>query len=318
MKTRIIINLNLPGIHAWPGVVNTQYKDTQGYLQFPHRHDFHINAQKEVEHDDRDVEIIDLKNQIIATLKKRYWNDDKGCLMLGSMSCEMLAQELCQIFELVECIVLEDGENGAVAYYNEQLDQKSTVKTTLTTNHVGHNPSIHDVIEHNVVFGEQLGNFINNGENITFVCGYLCSGKSTLGWAYADGLVSSKICESVGYLEISDIVKKVKKVTKREELQGNPDLDVHIIAEISDMSRKFEHLIVGGARQLSILKAFPKASAIWLDVPEKLRYARYQNSSKDQDKSFDAFAVANTKDLDLGLQQVKDYIFSKQRLKHSK
>lgn len=77
------------------------------YLQNEHRHVFHITAYVEVSHDDRDVEFIVLKHRIEEYLQEFYPTNK-----LGSMSCEMLAAELIEAFNLSKCIVSEDGENG--------------------------------------------------------------------------------------------------------------------------------------------------------------------------------------------------------------
>jgi len=103
MKTSIIIKLRFSALHNWPGC-NIPEVD---YLKYPHRHEFHITCKQVVEHDDRDVEIIMLKNSVADFLYKTY---RKG---FGSMSCEQIAKMLLLKFELTYCKVLEDGENGA-------------------------------------------------------------------------------------------------------------------------------------------------------------------------------------------------------------
>lgn len=112
LKTNIIINTQVEGIHNWPGC---DIKEVE-FLKFPHRHIFHICCKKEVKHDDRDVEIINLKRQINQVLSQVYGSAETGVLMFGSKSCEMLARELLLTFELEYCSFLEDGENGAEVY----------------------------------------------------------------------------------------------------------------------------------------------------------------------------------------------------------
>ena len=105
-KTNIIINTQVEGIHNWPGC---DIKEVE-FLKFPHRHLFHICCKKEVNHDDRDVEIIELKRKINTFLDEIYGNNDRT-LLFGSKSCEMIAKELMDTFKLNYCSVLEDGEN---------------------------------------------------------------------------------------------------------------------------------------------------------------------------------------------------------------
>jgi len=70
---------------------------------------FHVKAYKKVTHDDRDVEFIMLKHRIQEFMIAR-WPDHN----FGPMSCEMIAEKLMNVFELSQCEVSEDGENGAV------------------------------------------------------------------------------------------------------------------------------------------------------------------------------------------------------------
>jgi hypothetical protein len=101
-RTFITVNLQYEAIHRWEGCNILEVI----YLQNYHRHIFHIKCKKEVKHDDRDIEIICFKNEILAYLSKYKGNFE-------NMSCEMIARELVHIFDLSYCEVLEDGENGA-------------------------------------------------------------------------------------------------------------------------------------------------------------------------------------------------------------
>ena len=113
-KTFVRVSLSVEGIHAWPGVVNDPILNKEvGFLQFPHRHMFFFKAMKSVSHNDRDVEIIRLKRNITAYLVVTYLNDDL-VLDFGNKSCEMLAHEILEQFDMDSVEVLEDNENGAV------------------------------------------------------------------------------------------------------------------------------------------------------------------------------------------------------------
>lgn len=100
----------MEGIHHWP----TCPFEEVAYLRLPHRHMFHFKALVNVSHDDRDVEFIILKHMIREYLNETYWHDEFKCLFFGPMSCEMIARELMEEFNLSQCEVGEDGENGAV------------------------------------------------------------------------------------------------------------------------------------------------------------------------------------------------------------
>lgn len=103
MKKNIIVNLQFEGIHNWPDCPI----DEVSFLKYPHRHIFYICGKKEVTHNDRDIEIIQLKRQMSDHLKYEIDSD------LGSTSCESLAERLLNDFDLDYCSVLEDNENGA-------------------------------------------------------------------------------------------------------------------------------------------------------------------------------------------------------------
>lgn len=109
MKKLIVINLQVEGVHHWPGC---DIKEVS-FLKHPHRHIFHITAKKEVAHNDRDIEIIKLKREIIGWLGFVYSSVEFKCINFQALSCEDIAEGLIKKFKLNYCQVLEDNENGA-------------------------------------------------------------------------------------------------------------------------------------------------------------------------------------------------------------
>lgn len=109
MPVNIIINTQAEGIHNWPDCFIPEVS----FLKHPHRHIFFIVAKKEVTHNDRDIEIIQLKRKIDQYLIDSYAIKGQKTLHFGSKSCEMIAEELFEKFQLSYCSVLEDNENGA-------------------------------------------------------------------------------------------------------------------------------------------------------------------------------------------------------------
>lgn len=108
--TNIIVNLVIEGTHNWLKCNLTGVD----FLKFPHRHMFYICAKKEVQDNDRQIEIISFKRKIIDYLSHRYGNPCD----FKSLSCEMIAEELIKKFSLNYCSVLEDNENGAEVIKN--------------------------------------------------------------------------------------------------------------------------------------------------------------------------------------------------------
>ena len=113
-KTNIIIRFQLDGMHNF----------TKAAVLFPeaafladrHRHMFHFELYKQVNHDDRDVEFICFKRDVMNYLTDKYSDNYKRTLEFGAMSCEMIARELLEYFDCERVSVFEDGENGAEIY----------------------------------------------------------------------------------------------------------------------------------------------------------------------------------------------------------
>ena len=109
----IFVTFQREGIHCWPGA-----KDLPGveFLANPHRHLFKFRVEVQVFHDDREIEFILFKRE----LEKLYGD---GILELDYKSCEMIADELAKYMKdhypgrFMKIEVSEDGENGAVGYY---------------------------------------------------------------------------------------------------------------------------------------------------------------------------------------------------------
>lgn len=75
---------------------------------------FHFSLSKKVSHNDRDIEIIQFKRQIVEYLVDKYFTQEAKCLDFGRMSCEEIAEELMKKYDLATCEVLEDWENWAL------------------------------------------------------------------------------------------------------------------------------------------------------------------------------------------------------------
>ena len=112
MKTTIVCRLQLEGLHKWSKCPFEQVK----FLRDEHRHIFYFECEKIVNHDDRDVEFIMFKRDVQDYLYEKYHNKQDRCHRFGPMSCEMIARELYEQFDLEYCSVFEDNENGAEIY----------------------------------------------------------------------------------------------------------------------------------------------------------------------------------------------------------
>lgn len=104
----IVMRLQVEGFHHWPGAA--EFSPEVTFLADNHRHIFHIEARKKVQHDERDLEIILTKREIEKHISNTY---DRPA-QFGPLSCEAIARSLTERFDLSGCSVLEDGENGAI------------------------------------------------------------------------------------------------------------------------------------------------------------------------------------------------------------
>lgn len=104
MIRTIIVKYQFEGVHCW---ADCPFEEVH-FLRDKHRHIFYVEAEKEVFHNDRDIEIIMLKREMEKYSKEIY--------DYGTSSCEMIAENLLQRFSLKSCSVLEDNENGAKIY----------------------------------------------------------------------------------------------------------------------------------------------------------------------------------------------------------
>lgn len=108
IKRSVVVRTRFEGTHKWPEAVGDVW-----YLRESHRHEFHVEVEVPVEHNDRQVEFIGLK-QRLKDLTKGWPHN------LGSQSCEDLAQKILEAVRLwypnrewYRCSVFEEGENGA-------------------------------------------------------------------------------------------------------------------------------------------------------------------------------------------------------------
>ena len=109
-QTKVVSRVKVEGIHRWAKCPIEQVAFLRNY----HRHIFHISAVKKVNHDDRDVEFIQLSHRVKQYLIDSYWNEKTMCCFFADNSCEMLARQLMDEFDLLQCEVNEDGEGGAI------------------------------------------------------------------------------------------------------------------------------------------------------------------------------------------------------------
>lgn len=109
MKTEIIVKLTFEGVHCWK---DCNLKNVE-FIKNPHWHLFYLTAKKPVEHNDRQIEIIDFRNKIKEFIWNLNNNQNKEYVELGNLSCENICSIIQEKFDLSYIEILEDNLNGA-------------------------------------------------------------------------------------------------------------------------------------------------------------------------------------------------------------
>lgn len=126
LSTSIVVTLNVEGVHDWNDILSKgeecddRIQKEVIYLGHQHRHNFEIKVTFDVTHSNRDLEFICVKHDIEDLLNIKFYNHKLKLLDFGSRSCEMICEEILELFyfnysddyeELVrEISVSEDGE----------------------------------------------------------------------------------------------------------------------------------------------------------------------------------------------------------------
>lgn len=89
---KIIITTSFKGIHNWPEASSFAGEEVK-FLEYPHRHTFHVRAELKVTDSDREVEFFVFQNQIEKTIDDLY--EHQGfTYIVGRRSCETIAEEI--------------------------------------------------------------------------------------------------------------------------------------------------------------------------------------------------------------------------------
>lgn len=108
-ETLLKIQLSVPGRHHWPNA-----KGNVEFLKYPHTHTFVIECFIKVTGLDREIEFYQMAARIKTVISTIWEADDLGIHEFENYSCEMIADYLVTEFNLMQCVVSEDGLFGAV------------------------------------------------------------------------------------------------------------------------------------------------------------------------------------------------------------
>ena len=289
MKTIIGVKLSVEGMHYYSDA-SEKHGLPMKFLEFPHRHMFHIEVRVSVKHDNRDKEFILLKREVIEYLHSKYYQEELNVLDFRKMSCEMIAKDLMFVFHADSVKVSEDDENYALVsledgecYCDDDIEYKK----------------------------EEKLKFPSNIKNVTYVFGRVCSGKTT----YVDNLIkhltSQKLNQKTFIFEIGEVVRILKKQEERI-FQGSLDQAIfNFIIKKLESNPGIDTVYIVGIRQKSLFLAFEKffgpymvnIDRILLNPTTTERRERFDKRNADKDKLL-SFTQVELQERKLGLDEL--------------
>lgn len=289
MRTIIGVKLSVEGMHYYSDA-SEKHGLPMKFLEFPHRHMFHIEVRVSVKHDNRDKEFILLKREVIEYLHSKYYQEELNVLDFRKMSCEMIAKDLMFVFHADSVKVSEDDENYALVsledgecYCDDDIEYKK----------------------------EEKLKFPSNIKNVTYVFGRVCSGKTT----YVDNLIkhltSQKLNQKTFIFEIGEVVRILKKQEERI-FQGSLDQAIfNFIIKKLESNPEIDTVYIVGIRQKSLFLAFEKffgpyminIDRILLNSTTTERRERFDKRNADKDKLL-SFTQVELQERKLGLDEL--------------
>ena len=102
------VKTSVEGFHAFAKAVE-MFGQAVDFLAVRHRHNFGVEMEIIVNHNDRDQEFILVQRRVQKYLYDKYGFPAE----FGNLSCEAIAEELMNEFNAIVVKVDEDGENFA-------------------------------------------------------------------------------------------------------------------------------------------------------------------------------------------------------------
>lgn len=289
MKTIIGVKLSVEGMHYYSDA-SEKHGLPMKFLEFPHRHMFHIEVRVSVKHDNRDKEFILLKREVIEYLHSKYYQEELNVLDFRKMSCEMIAKDLMFVFHADSVKVSEDDENYALVsledgecYCDDDIEYKK----------------------------EEKLKFPSNIKNVTYVFGRVCSGKTT----YVDNLIkhltSQKLNQKTFIFEIGEVVRILKKQEERIFQESLDQAIFNFIIKKLESNPGIDTVYIVGIRQKSLFLAFEKffgpymvnIDRILLNPTTTERRERFDKRNADKDKLL-SFTQVELEERKLGLDEL--------------
>jgi hypothetical protein len=120
----VTVSINVVASHYWP-----EAPARRAYLAHMHPHEFQIVAWAKVSHDDREIELHDLRAELLNVAMGMLVRH-QGVLTFGARSCEAICREILErIPKLASIQVLEDGSCGAEMTREDLGEDKPKIVT---------------------------------------------------------------------------------------------------------------------------------------------------------------------------------------------
>ena len=297
ISTSVGVKLRIDGIHCFP-----EAEPSVGYLIYPHRHTFHIEACVSVSHDNREIEFFTLKNQLRRYLVDEYWDPSIQCLDFGNLSCEMIARKLAEVFDLDYVKVSEDDNDYAEAF-----------RTVTTTKIEDCTKKEQPQVEKKTVKTKKMIQIV----------GKLCSGKT-----YAANDLCKKLIKkgcSVLSIEVGEIIRTLTGKEQRVFDKTLANQAFEEIKKIISAHTEADFVFIVGCRQISLYKKLEQefskkiGDTEWnhvacvLDVPDEVRKNRFL-ARKDTKDNGATFEQLDKQDARLGINDLINYLHKKTKM----
>lgn len=109
-RSAIVVRTQFEGWHQYNGA-----PQPVAYLKNLHRHIFHVEVVIDVNHNNRELEFILVKDAINTFIKSQPFDITASCEQMATMICEYLISVYGE--RNMQCSVYEDNENGGRVYY---------------------------------------------------------------------------------------------------------------------------------------------------------------------------------------------------------
>lgn len=115
---KVFVTTQFEGMHRWKDA-----PEQVDFLRSYHRHMFHVRLEVEVVEEDREIEFILLRRELVGLIETLFSGRkmDESCETIAKKIADFMTREKHMCYNrAVKCEVSEDGENGAVVQMTKE------------------------------------------------------------------------------------------------------------------------------------------------------------------------------------------------------